>query len=77
VTTRNNGQIDFMAFVTREGQSPQAPEVPGICTECGALVPGLNVTMMTKDGFTDAVFLHTDWHRRHGDVPETMDAPHD
>jgi hypothetical protein len=72
-----NGEVRFMAFRTNEADDPDDPCVPGICTECGSLVPGYNVRMMMDDGITSPAWMHNDWHKRHGDVPESLDAPHE
>lgn len=72
-----NGEVRFMAFITEPGVGVNDPTVPGICTECGALVPGFNVRLMMADAITSPAWLHNDWHKRHGDVPESLDAPHE
>jgi hypothetical protein len=65
-----NGKPVYFAF-TGDTARTNDPDVPGICSVCGALVPGINVNMMTEEGVVNPMTLHNDWHRNKGDLPPT------
>lgn len=70
-----NGEPVYMAFTDQRKEV--TVYTPGICTICGALVPNYKVSLLDEDGIVQPVALHNDWHRLHGDIPDSgMDAPH-
>ncbi len=59
--------ILWYAF-TEDKQLVDDPTVPGICSICGAMVPGPNVAFLSADELTTPAYLHIDYHRGRGEL---------